>query len=215
MSSSDAPKIGVLGGSFNPVHLGHLSIAQQVVSNLKLDKAILIPAGLPPHKDSAKMASAEDRLEMCRIAVRGLHGLEVSDLEVRKQTTSYTIETIQALQKELPEGAKTWFIIGADTVPELPTWHRIQELVSLTNWAIVRRPKVRKPDFKEIADALSEESARRLEAGLVQIEEPVDISSTEIRQRLEAGDHVRGLLRKDVEEYIRKKGLYGAPAQPK
>lgn len=209
MPDQEAKKIGILGGSFNPIHVGHLSIAQQVADALDLDNVLLIPAGRPPHKSAGELAPARDRLEMCRLAAAGLRELEVSDIEIRREETSYTIETIRALREKLGSDDETFFIIGADTVRELPTWYRIEDLVELTRWAIVQRPKSPSPDFDALKEHLPAKAVRKLRRGLVRIKDPVDVSSTEIRKRLAAGKGTRGLLRKSVEEYILRRGLYG------
>ena len=201
-------KIGILGGSFDPIHIGHLSIAQQVSRALALETVWLIPAGAPPHKELA--APPADRLAMCRLAVQGLRGLHVSEIEAHKTTPSYTIETIQKLREQLGEAVQTYFIIGADTVPELPTWHRIDELAGMTRWAIVKRIWFPPPDFSALRGKLSDATVDILAQSVVKIDELVDVSSTEIRQRLAAGDHVRGLLRRPVLEHIQRRRLYGA-----
>jgi nicotinate-nucleotide adenylyltransferase len=212
MTSDMTQKIGVLGGSFDPIHVGHLAIAQQVANALSLKTVLLIPAGRPPHKSLS--ASPEERLAMCRLAVANLRGLDVDDCELHRDGVTYTIDTIGQLQERLG-GAETYFLIGADTVPELPTWHRIEELVALTNWAIVERPGFPPADFAALEAApndvprLSADAVRRLRAGVVKLDEPVEIASSEIRRRLAEDDHVRGLLRGTVLNYIHEKGLYG------
>ncbi|MCZ7644859.1 MAG: nicotinate (nicotinamide) nucleotide adenylyltransferase [Planctomycetota bacterium] len=205
-------RFGILGGSFNPVHVGHLAIAQQVLAEAALEAVILMPAATPPHKQGdPDMASAEERLEMCRLAVRNMRGLGVSDLELKRGGVSYTVETARELRAAYGKDAQIRFIIGADSVAELPTWYRVRELVQCADFAIAARHEQPLDEalWDRIREQLGEEAARKLRRSVVPIER-VEVSSTLIRQRLRAGQPLRGLLRRDVEEYIRRKGLYGA-----
>jgi nicotinate-nucleotide adenylyltransferase len=199
-------RIGILGGSFDPIHAGHLSVAQQVADRLKLDEVVLVPAGDPPHKHRKKLAPAADRLAMVKLAVRGLARLAVSDLELRRTGPSYSLDTVRALKAELGAEHEYFFIVGADTVGELPDWHRARELVAETAFAVAVRPGF-EPDFARAEKELGPAAAAKLRAALVEIQ-PCDISSTVVRQRIAAGENVTGLVRRDVAEYIAKRGLY-------
>jgi nicotinate-nucleotide adenylyltransferase len=199
-------RIGILGGSFDPIHVGHLSVAQQAAEKLKLDEVVLVPAGSPPHKRPARLASAEDRLAMARLAVRGLARLSVSDIEVRRPGPSYTLDTVREIKARLGSEHQYFFIIGADTVRELPTWHRAAELLAEVSLAIAVRPGY-EPDFGPVERSIGPEAAARLRDGLLDIE-PCDVSSTEIRRRLASGGDIGALLRTDVAEHIRRRGLY-------
>jgi len=209
-------RFGVLGGSFNPVHVGHLSIAQQVRNALELECVFLLPAAVSPHKQSdSDMASPQDRLEMCRRAIRNLNGLAVSALELRRGGVSYTIETARILRDAYGKDAEIRFIIGSDSLVELPIWREAEELVCIADFAIVDRredPIVEKL-WEQVREKLGGEAEEKLRQSVVRIER-VDVSSTLIRQILRAGEKVPGYLRRDVEDYIREKGLYGAPPQP-
>lgn len=209
-------RFGILGGSFNPIHVGHLSIAQQVQAELNLEKIFLLPAATPPHKQNdPDLASAADRLEMCRLAVRAMRGLEASDLELTRGGVSYTVETARLLREAYGKDAEIRFIIGADSVAELPTWYQAKELVALADFAIAARREQPLDDqlWDRLREAFGAVAVKRLQRGVVSIEK-VDVSSTVIRRCLRAGEPIRGLLRKDVEAYIRAKGLYGAPPKP-
>jgi len=199
-------RIGILGGSFDPIHSGHLSIAQQVADRLKLDEVMLVPAGDPPHKRRKKLAPAADRLAMVKLAVHGLARLTVSDVELRRAGPSYSLDTVRELKAELGAGHEYFFIVGADTVGELPDWHRAAEFVAETGFAVAVRPRF-EPDFARVEKLLGPAAAEKLRAGLVEIE-PCDISSTLVRERIAAGEDVTGLVRRDVAEYIARKGLY-------
>ena len=199
-------RIGILGGSFDPIHVGHLSVAQQVAEKLGLDEVVLVPSGHPPHKRARKLAGAEDRLEMARMAVRGLARLSVSPAEVRREGASYSLDTVRQIRASMGAGNAYFFIIGADTVAELPAWHRAAELLAEVEFAVVGRPGFQ-ADFGPVEEKLGEEPAGRLRRGLVGIE-PCDVSSTEVRRRVAAGEDIGGLVRADVAAYIMEKGLY-------
>jgi nicotinate-nucleotide adenylyltransferase len=199
-------RIGILGGSFDPIHAGHLSIAQQVADRLRLDEVILVPAGDPPHKRRKRLAPAADRLAMVKLAAHGLARLSVSDLELRRDGPSYSLDTVRALRRELGEEHDYFFIVGADTVGELPDWHRAAELVAETGFAIAVRPRF-EPDFARVEKELGPAAAAKLRAALVEVQ-PCDLSSTLVRERTAAGEDVTGLVRHSVAEYIAKKGLY-------
>jgi nicotinate-nucleotide adenylyltransferase len=209
-------RFGVMGGTFDPVHVGHLSIAQQVLNALKLEKVILLPAATPPHKQEGRdIASGADRLLMCKLAVHNMHGVDVSDFELRKSGVSYTVETARALRQAYGPEATIYFVIGSDSLAELPKWYEIRELLSLLDFAVAERREVplKEALWDEIRAELGEAAERKLRAGVVSVQR-VDISSTLIRELLKAGEKIPGYLRRDVEVYIRRKRLYGAPPVP-
>lgn len=205
-------RFGIFGGSFNPVHVGHLSIAQQILNALKLERVFLMPAAQQPHKRDAKdMAEAADRLEMCRLAVFNMHGLGVSDWELKRGGVSYTVETARAMRTAYGPDAQIYFLIGSDSLADLPHWFEIQELLSLADFAIAdrRETPIEESLWEKLRAELGPKHVEKLRAGVVPVER-VDISSTTIRRALAAGDKIAGHLRRDVEDYIQKKGLYGA-----
>lgn len=201
--------VGVLGGSFNPIHNGHLHVAQQVRERLALDKVILVPAGLPPHKPRDALADARHRYCMAIVACHNLRGLEVSDLEVRNSEVSYTIDTVRRL-KELAGGDTLHLILGADAVAELHTWKDAETLVWEVQPALVARPGWSlELAITRLEQQFRPETVERLLAAIVEIP-AVPFSGTEVRRRLAAGQPVSGLVRWHVEQYIRQHGLYGA-----
>lgn len=208
-----AKRFGLLGGSFDPVHVGHLSIAQQILNALKLEKVVLLPAAHAPHKNEAG-ATAEDRLAMCRLAVFNMNGLEASDFELKRGGVSYTVETARQVRAAYGADAEIFFLIGSDSLADLPLWFEIKELLTLINFAIAERRETPIKDslWKKLSDELGAENVKKLKAGVVNVQR-VDVSSTEIRRLLASGEKVPGYLRADVEAYIRKRGLYGAPAK--
>jgi len=203
--------VGVLGGTFDPVHVGHLSIAQQVRRELSLEKVILLPAGEPPHKDAAGLAPAADRLAMTELAARNMLGLEVCGYEVERPGISYTIDTLRWLRGVLEKPLV--FIIGADTLDELASWRSARDLVDEFAFAIAARPGY----TAELPPALEKKIGRDLSAKLrdsVVSVEPAAVSSTAVRERLASGDSVSGMVRAPVELYIHTHGLYGTTRRP-
>jgi len=205
-------RFGVLGGSFNPVHVGHISIAQQILNALKLEKVFLLPAQQNPHKaGDAELAPPPDRLEMCRLAVRSMKGLEVSDLELQRPGPSFTVETARTLREAYGPEAQIYFLIGSDSLSDLPKWKDVHELLKLADFAIAdrREAPLGEEAWNEIRAQLGAGHEKKLRAGVVKLER-VDVSATEIRKLLRGGEKIPGYLRRDVEAYIRKQGLYGA-----
>jgi len=201
-------RVGILGGTFNPVHVGHVSIAQQVAARLGLARVILVPAGSPPHKDAGGLEAAHHRYAMACIAARGMRGLAVSDVEVSRAGTSYTIETVEALRREFGPEIDLVLIIGMDSLLELPTWKEARRLAETTSFAVVSRPGYSGVDWEALGAALGPEAAKKLEASVVEIAEPVEVSATEVRRRLAEGRPVVNLVRAPVARDIEEKGLY-------
>ena len=193
-------RFGILGGSFNPVHVGHLSIAQQVLNALKLERVFLMPAALPPHKQGDReLAAPEDRLAMCRLAVRHLHGLDVSALELRRQGPNYTVDTARELRAAYGPAAEIRFLIGSDSLADLPTWREVQELLRLADFAVAARREtpLNAELWGKLSAELGREAAAKLQRSVVEIER-VDVSSSLVRRLLRTGQHLRGYLRRDV-----------------
>ena len=205
-------RVGILGGSFNPPHRGHLALARAAREALRLDEVILVPAARPPHKPGdLELASPHDRLRMTRLAARG-EGFLVSDLELKRLGPSYTIDTVRALRARR-EGDQLFFLIGADTVGELPTWKGADELVREVDFVPVNRPGF---DLEQGLEVVAREFGDDVAAGLrarAITMPPQPISSTEVRRRVLAGGgddgDWRDLLPVAVADYIRAEGLYG------
>lgn len=205
-------RFGIMGGSFNPVHVGHISIAQQILAALKLEKIVLMPAAQNPHKQGdPEMAPPEARLEMCRLAVRNMRGLDASGLELQRPAPSYTIETARLLREAYGPAAEIRFLIGSDSLVDLPRWREAAELVRIADFGIAdrREAPLREEIWAQVRATLGETAEKKLRAAVVPVER-VDVSSTAIRKLLRTGEKIPGYLRKDVETYIRSHGLYGA-----
>jgi len=200
-------RIGILGGTFDPIHIGHISIAQQAREKLDLEKVILIPCNLPPHKSKGAVAPAVHRLAMAKEAIRNMRGLSVSDVELRREGASYTVDTLREMKRDLGEETQLYLIMGADAIPDLAKWKDPEEILRLAEPVIVTRPGCSVVDMDSCKGVLSDEAVRRLRAGILAIE-PVDVSSTEIRRRLAEGHSIDKMVRHCVKRYIGQHGLY-------
>ncbi len=199
-------RIGLLGGTFDPIHFGHLLLAVHSYEELELDRVIFIPSRLPPHK-SEPVAEAADRLEMVRLALADDDRFLVCDCELGRAEPSYTIETVRELQSSLGSDAHLFWLIGSDMVGDLPSWHKIGELVELIEIIVVGRAGQAEPDYSALEPTLTAEQIKRLRAQGIKLP-LIDISSTAIRERIGAGQSVHYLLPRVVEEYITQHKLY-------
>lgn len=186
-------KIGILGGTFNPIHLGHLILAEQVRQKLDLDKVIFVPSFLPPHKDSSVILDARARFAMVKLAINKNKFFEISDIEIKRKEKSYTIVTLKELQSQYP-GSELFFIIGSDIIKELAQWQDIKEVERMAKFVIATRPGYPLEGIPE--DILP-----------VQIQ-ALDISAYEIRERIKQNISIRYLVPESVRKYIIKRRLY-------
>lgn len=193
-------RIGVMGGSFNPIHRGHLTMAQSAMAQAGLDRVLFIPTGNPPHKRTG-LAPAEDRYRMTAIAVHGMKGFEPSRIELDREGIIYSADTLALLHEAYP-GAAFYFIIGEDTLHELPTWHDPERLYTLCTFLVIRRPGCRE-GFESVWQERERQGARLQPVDMP----PMDISSTAIRKALTEGRTPQGLP-EGVEAYGLLKGLY-------
>lgn len=197
-------RTGILGGSFNPPHNGHLAMAAAACAGARLDRVLFVPAAAPPHKlQHNGMAPAEDRLAMVREAIAGHAAYGVWDGELRRGGVSYTVDTLRQLRAEFPED-RFVLIIGGDTLRDLHTWREPVAIVEMAEVVTLVRPGVSVPGMRP---QLPPPWPERLLAGIVPAE-PVDVSSTEIRRRVAAGDSIAQLVPAGVAAYIRRHGLY-------
>lgn len=203
-------KVGIMGGTFNPIHEGHLMIAHAARRAAGLDRVIFLPSGQPPHKQNQQLASVISRLNMTILAVNGYEGFEASDMEVLREGTTYTVDTLQELKKKHPD-VEWYYIIGADSLFQLHTWRmpdKIAELLGDGGMIVVPRPGTNTDGLRAEAEKLRKSIGLRT---LIAEEGGPDISSTEIRERLLRGETVAGMLPQPVAEYIMRHGLYGVP----
>lgn len=203
-AQSDNPlRLGIMGGTFDPIHVGHLILAEQAAEALKLDRVLFIPTGTPSFKRDKLVRPAADRLRMVELAIEDNPHFLVSDMEVVREGVTYTLDTLRELHVLLPSTAKLFFIMGSDTLLTLDHWRASEELAKLACFVGVNRP----------GDSLaSEDDLARLRAlgfDVVLLEAPaLEVSSSDIRQRLESGRSVRYLVPDSVMQYAEKKRLY-------
>ncbi len=196
-------RVGILGGTFNPPHMGHLVCASEAAAQLDLDRVLLTPAATPPHKQAPADPGADERLELCRLAVGGDDRLDVCDLEIRRGGVSYTVDTLRALHEHAPEDDLT-FIVGGDIALGLPAWHDPEGVLDLATLAVAERSGAGRHD---VAERLDQAFPGR--AALRFFEMPrLDISSSQIRRRVADGRSIRYLVPDPVAEHIARGRLY-------
>ncbi|NLH49897.1 MAG: nicotinate-nucleotide adenylyltransferase [Myxococcales bacterium] len=210
-------RIGLFGGTFNPIHLGHLRVAEEVREAQALDRVIFIPAADPPHKNGLAIIPVAHRLAMTRLAVTDDPSFAVSDFEANRAEKSFSLYTIRHFRETTP-AARLFFIIGADAFAEITTWHRWEEVIREVSFVVMTRPGSR---IGHPAEALPKEWAGRIETvseSLYHVDnkeeiifQPVtslEISSSDIRRRRQEGGSIRFLVSPAVEDYIRVNHLY-------
>ena len=197
--------LGILGGTFNPPHVGHLVCAQEARARLGLDRALLMPAFSPPHKPLPDDPGPDARLEMCRRAAQDAPWLEVSDLEVRRGGASYTVDTLEALRAAAPADELTW-IAGGDMARSLPTWREPERVLTLARFAVAERGEDRREAIeRSLAGLAGRES-------VVFLDMPrIDVSSSTVRARVAAGLPERWLVPDAERAYEEEHGLYSSP----
>lgn len=194
-------KLGIYGGSFDPPHNGHIAVAEECRLALGLDEVMFVPNNQNPLR-RATSADASDRLEMVRLAIEGLEGFSVSDIEVTRGGKSYTVDTIDELRMVFP--AKIWLVVGADALLTIDSWHESERLPRLCRIAAVSRPGTELPS---VLSRISEDIAEIVD--LVEMK-PVAVSSSRIREALERGHSAEQWVSQPVWEYIKNRGLYQA-----
>lgn len=200
-------KIALLGGTFDPIHLGHTAVAAHAAKQIEAEKIIFIPTKRSPLKGSFPKASESDRLKMITLATTEDERFEVSDVELKKAGPSYTLETVRDFQQRLGGEATIYWLMGADGIDELPFWYKITELLNECELSVMYRGGCKSPDFGKFETLWGRERIEKLQRNIIQTP-MIDISSTRIRSRLAAGLDVTGMLAPSVAEYIHKHKLY-------
>ncbi|MBT9131609.1 nicotinate-nucleotide adenylyltransferase [candidate division NPL-UPA2 bacterium Unc8] len=191
-------RIGIMGGTFNPIHYGHLVVAAEAGDQFKLDNIVFIPSGTPPHKDSSDIAPAKARYEMTRLATRSNPLFSISSLEIERGGKSYSVETVERLLAAYGKEAQIYFIVGVDSMLEIESWKNVDELLKLCEFIVALRPGF---NVEEINPAV------RKRSHIMKIPE-IGISATDVRKRIKEGKSIRYLVTLEVEEYIRRYSLY-------
>jgi nicotinate-nucleotide adenylyltransferase len=196
-------RVGILGGTFNPPHLGHLICAQEAYLQLGLDRVTLIPARIPPHKPVEDEPGAEHRLELCRLAIRGdEHRFDVSGEEIARDGPSYTVDTLEQLHSSAPDH-ELFLIVGGDIAAGLPGWHRAERVLSLATLAVAKRRGTSRAAVDEALATLPGGERTRF------FRMPrIGISSTMLRERVRRGQPIRYYVPDQVASYIDRHGLY-------
>jgi nicotinate-nucleotide adenylyltransferase len=195
-------RIGILGGTFNPPHLGHLICAQEAYLQLELDRVTLIPARIPPHKPVDDEPGPEHRLEMCRVAVGDDERFDVSDLEITREGPSYTVDTLDLLHSRAPE-SELFLIVGGDIAAGLPRWHEPERALSLATLAVAGRRGTSRAEVDEALSGLAGGARARF------FQMPsIGISSTVLRRRVRARESIRYYVPDAVASYIDRHRLY-------
>ena len=202
---STAPKIGVIGGSFDPVHIGHVNLARDALTQAKLDRVLFVPARMQPFKLDRTPASGEDRMEMLRLALAEDPQIEPCAYELEHDNVSYTYLTLHGLQEQLGPEVKLYFIIGADSLLKLETWMHADELMSKYAYIVGSRPGYLDQELEDCRAYLQETYGTEI---LWIHNREFNISATEIRRRIASGEPVSDLIPAPVEEYIKAHGLY-------
>ncbi len=199
--------IGLFGGSFNPIHVGHVVAARTVAEYLDLGRVILIPAGCPPHRWPGELADAEDRLEMVRLAVEPEPLLEAGGIELQQTGMTHAIRSVESYRARLGPDVRLHWIIGADLLPHLAGWHRIAELADLCQIVTAIRAGFDPPALEPLSHVLRPDQIARLRSGFIPTPR-MDVSSTEIRWRVREGRSIRCLVPDAVAAYIACRRLY-------
>lgn len=211
-------KLGILGGTFDPIHVGHLRLAEEVSGDLGLEKILLIPAAYPPHKEKAPVTSFSHRLAMTRLAASDSSIFEIEDLEGRRQGLSYSIETLKELRKRYQSNTEFYFILGIDAFLEIETWKDWSGLFDYAHFVVINRPGYQSEALDPFLASLNsgikkipgENKFVHPSGNILVFKEKtvIDISSTDIRDRVSKGQSIRLLVPEVVRTYIAEKGLY-------
>ena len=197
--------IGIFGGSFDPVHFGHVRVAEACRDALPLATVLFVPAAAQPLKPYGPIASAEDRVRMLELAIEGRPGLEVSPIEIDRAGVSYTVDTLRQLSEQRPDDS-LYLILGADALSDLPNWREPDEIRRLARLVVVDRPEARRIEPPRAAEAGKPSEVLR---DVIHVPtEPLDVSSSEIRSRVARGESIAGLVPPAVAAYMERNQLY-------
>lgn len=203
-------RIGILGGTFDPPHIGHLWLASLAADALALDRVLLMPAARPPHKGGQPISNAADRILMTRLAIADNPLLEISLVEMERSGPSYTVDSLRELQDHYGGSARLFLVMAADSLAQIDTWREPDRILQLAEWAVGPRPGSALPDRAALRDRFGKAADR-----IHLLEGPaLQVSGTEIRRRVAAGRVIRYLVPAAVEELIRARGLYRRPRKP-
>lgn len=187
-------RIGILGGTFNPIHIGHLILAEEALSKLNLDKVVFVPTYLPPHKNVEGKVKPQERLRMAKLAIEGNPAFEISTFEIESKKKSYSVETLKEFRKKYGKAAQLFFLTGSDLLKDLFSWKDVSEIFKMSKFIVANRPGYPVTDVPEEAETV--------------VITPIQVSSEDIRRRLKAGRSIRYLVPEKVRDYIIVHNLY-------
>lgn len=197
-------RLGIMGGTFNPVHNGHIALSKAAFLEYALDEIIFIPSAIPPHKESKEIIDKEDRYNMVKLAIKGIKNFSISRIEIDRTGISYAVETFEILKKKY-KNSKLFYIMGLDSINEILDWKKPLELFKMCEFIVGTRPGTKIRTFKRLVKfpPLQKEVDK---IHLMELKE--DISSSDIRKKIKEGKSVQAIIPKDVLKYIKEKGLY-------
>ncbi len=199
-------RVGILGGTFNPPHVGHLVCAQEAYLQLSLDRVMMIPARIPPHKPVEDEPGPDHRLALCRVAVEGDERFAVSEIEMRRPGPSFTVDTLEELHSHAPDN-ELFLIVGGDVAAGLPRWHQPERVLSLASLAVAKRRGTSRASVDTALEGLPGGERSRF------FQMPrIGVSSTMIRRRVRAAEPIKYLVPDAVADYIHEHSLYGGPS---
>ncbi len=205
MKCESGCRLGIMGGTFDPIHYGHLVLAEQVRTKFNLDKVYFVPVGMPAHKDKSELADRLSRFEMVELATMTNPNFIVSRLEIDNDNVSYTVDTIKKFRANMNDNDTLYFITGADAIIEIETWKSFEELLGLCKFVAATRPTIEQSSLLKKTNEIID----KYNADIMLTTVPaLSISSTDIRNRVKNKESIRYLLPESVESYIHKKGLY-------
>lgn len=202
-------RLGVMGGTFDPIHVGHLVAAEEVRWALGLEKVLFVPAGQPPHKEPRDVSPAADRVRMVELAIASNPSFELSLVDVERPGRSYTVDTLRILRERLGEAVELFFIVGMDSLGELPGWREPQRIISLSRLAVVNRPPYPSVELEALERKLPGISGR-----VEMVRMPgIYVASSDLQERVARGLPIKYQVLEPVESYIRERGLYRGEAR--
>jgi nicotinate-nucleotide adenylyltransferase len=200
-------RIALFGGTFDPIHLGHTAVTADAAEHIGAEKIIFIPAKRSPLKGFLPKASDDDRFKMIALAIAGDKSFQVSDYELKRPAPSYTLETVRKFQDDYGSGTSIYWLVGADGIDDLAYWYKIAELIDACSLATMYRAGCEPPNFARFEAIWGRRRIEKLQRNTIQTP-LIDISSTEIREKIAAGHDVTNMLHPAVADYIHKHGLY-------
>jgi nicotinate-nucleotide adenylyltransferase len=200
-------KIALFGGTFDPIHKGHTIVAEHAAEYIGAESVVFVPAHRSPQKQTPPQASAADRIEMINLAIKGQKSFCLSKCELNRPEPSYTLETVNEFKTQHGRGVQMYWLLGADSVNDLPGWYKINELIDECNLCVMFRAGFDEPDFSKFQEAFGPKRVEKLQQNIIPTP-LIDINSTEIRNRIAARQDVSDMLHPAVLQYIRQRDLY-------